>query len=342
MAAGVREIARRTGLSPATVSNALSNKRGVRKETAERVFAAAADLGYQRSGDEPDQLPTEIDALRLVVFRNTGRIVDNSGFRPKIEEGFENQARRHGLRTQLSICDLSDHEAFLSQARIICKDCGTANVFLATEMRDEDYFPFLKSEAPIVLVDSFCRPHPFEAVIANNESGAWTATRYLLDKGHRRIGYLGGTIRGKNFPRRRRGLELALSEEGLTLDERFVVSAGNALENAYEHVCDWLKGNPELPTAFFADNDMIAVGSMRAFAEHGIHVPDDVSVIGFDDLDFAAFANPGLTTMRLPIREMAEIAVRNAVRQARNPRDYKCVTHVCTTLVERGSVKDLR
>lgn len=342
MASGVREIARRTGLSPATVSNALSKKRGVRKETAERVFAAAADLGYQRFGDESDLLPTEIDALRLVVFRNTGRIVDNSGFRPKIEEGFENQARRHGLKTHLQICDLGDHDAFLSQARTICKDRGTANVFLATEMREEDYLPFLGSEAPIVLVDSYCHTHPFEAVIANNESGACTAVRHLLDKGHIRIGYLGGSVRGKNFPVRRRGLEIALSERGLVLEERFCVSAGNALENAYEHVGEWLDGNPELPTAFFADNDMIAVGAMRAFQERGIRVPDDISVVGFDDLDFAAFANPGLTTMRLPIREMAEMAVRKAVRQARTPRDYRCVTHVCTTLVERGSVRDLR
>ena len=341
MAAGVREIARRTGLSPATVSNALSRKRGVSKETAEKVFAAAADLGFKRHGESPESLPTEIDALRLVVFRNTGRIVDNSGFRPKIEEGFENQARRHGLKTHLQICDLSDHEAFLSQARTICKDRGTANIFLATEMREEDYLPFLESEAPIVLVDSYCHTHPFEAIIANNESGAWTAVRHLLDKGHTKIGYLGGSVRGKNFPVRRRGLELALSEKGLELEERFVVGAGNALENAYEHVSDWLDSSPELPTAFFADNDMIAVGAMRAFAERGLDVPGDVSVVGFDDLDFAAFANPGLTTMRLPIREMAEMAVRKAVRQARTPRDYKCVTHVCATLVERGSVRDL-
>lgn len=339
---GVREIARRTGLSPATVSNALSKKRGVSKKASELVFAAAADLGYQLEEDAVTPLPSAIDAIRLVVFRNTGRIVDNSGFRPKIEEGIEAQVRRHGLKREFLICDVNDKASFLEQARLICEDRGTANVFLATEMREQDYEPFLSSSAPIVLVDSYCRSHHFEAVIADNETGAWTAARHLLELGHTRIGYLGGTTRGKNFPKRRQGVEMALAESGLSLEERFVVDAGNSLEDSYEHVMEWLKGSPDLPTAFFADNDMISMGAMRAFRENGIDIPGDVSVVGFDDLDFAAFATPGLTTMRLPIREMGEMAVRKAVRQARNPRAYHCVTQICTELVERKSVRDLR
>lgn len=342
MAAGVREISRRTGLSPATVSNALNRKYGVKKETAEKVWAAAADLGYLERDRSVESLPTAIDTVRLVVFRGTGSIVDNSGFRAKVEEGIETQTRRHGLKTQLTVCDINDRASFAEQTRLIRSDRGTANVILATEMREEDYEPFIGSDTPIVLVDSYCRSHPFEAVIADNLTSAWNAGRYLIDRGHTRIGYLGGTVRVKSFPMRRIGLEQALGESGLSLEERFVVSAGNSLEDSYAGMSRWLDGGPELPTAFFADNDMIAMGAMRALQEHGLSIPDDVSIIGFDDLDYAAFANPGLTTMRLPIREMGEMAVRRAVRQARTPRDYRCVTNVCTTLVERGSVADLR
>ncbi len=97
----------------------------------------------------------------------------------------------------------------------------------------------------------------------------------------------------------------------------------------------------DLPTAFFAENDVLAVGAMRALNEHGIRVPEDVSIIGFDDLSLGAFSNPPLTTVHVPKHEVGEIAVRRLVGNIRNPKCYACKTAVSTYFVERQSVREI-
>ena len=105
----------------------------------------------------------------------------------------------------------------------------------------------------------------------------------------------------------------------------------------------WLDSvsHDDLPTAFFAENDVLAVGAMRALNEHGIRVPDDVSIIGFDDLSLGAFSNPPLTTVHVPKHEVGEIAVRRLVGNIRNPKSYTCKTAVSTYFVERQSVREI-
>ena len=341
MAKGIREIARMTGLSPATVSNALSGRRSVSATAREAVREAAAKLGYENRRRQVERMQVELDTVKLVVPRDSGRIVDNSGFRPLVEEGIEIQARRHGLKTSFMTIDLNDEADRVGKLTEISESSTSAVVIIATEMREKDYELLLRSRAPIVLVDSYCLNHPFESIIADNETASYNAVKYLLSQGHRRIGYLGGTVRAKSFPERRRGGERALAELGLTLDERFCVSAGNSLVDSYDYVSRWLADTPELPTAFFSDNDTIALGSLKAFQDAGIDVPGDVSIIGFNDLNFAGFSTPSLTTMRLPIQAMGEMAVRKAVRQVRTPRPYKCVTSMCAELVVRDSVRKI-
>ena len=115
------------------------------------------------------------------------------------------------------------------------------------------------------------------------------------------------------------------------------------LEGAYRDMGAWLDtvSHDDLPTAFFAENDVLAVGAMRALSEHGIRVPEDVSMIGFDDLSVGAFSNPPLTTVHVPKHEVGEIAVRRLVGNIRNPKSYTCKTAVSTYFVERQSVREL-
>lgn len=341
MKTGVREIARRTGLSPATVSNALNHKRGTSRATIERVAAVARDLGYQHPDEDIRRFAPKLDRIALVTARATGKIVDTSRFRVALEEGVETQAKRHGLEPVFMSLDLSDRKAAKAHAQSLCKDRTTALVLLATEMEERDYRLFDACEAPLVIVDGWSSVRPFECVVTTNQISSYDAVSYLIRKHHDKIGYLAGSIRTKNYPLREEGYLRALSDAGLVADPRCRLETGSSLESAYAAVNDWVSGNPELPTAFFADNDILALGAMRAFAEHGIRVPEDVSLVGFDDLVFVAFSNPPLTTVRVPIHDMGELAVRKAVRQVRTPRNYKCITQVCTTFVERGTVRDL-
>lgn len=331
---GVREISRRTGFSPATVSNALNNKRGVNKDTAETIRRMAKELGYERS--------EHLDHIRFVLARKTGKILDEGTFHPGVIEGVERVAAQLKLQTTFTTIELGNREAAAKQAFEITHDMSNGIVLLGTEMAEEDYVLFRDPQAPLVVVDGWSDRLFFESVVTQNENSAFRAVTYLAEHGHRQIGYIAGDYRIKNFPLRERGYRRAMREAGLTIDSKWRVVVGTTVNTSYDAMKEWLSANPPLPTAFFVENDIMALGCMRAMTEQGIRIPEDVSVVGFDDLPYASVCNPPLTTARIPNREMGEIATHRLMDQIHEPRDYTCVTHLSTTFVERQSVKFLQ
>lgn len=330
----VREISRRTGYSPATVSNALNNKRGVSSETASEIRRVAADLGYRRS--------TKLRRAQFVMGRNSGRMLDEGSFRMAVVNGVEEEARLHGLTVSYTTVELADTQAREHDLESITSDPSAGIILLGTEMTQRDYDLFDHCPVPLVVVDGQSDNHFFESILFSNEGSAYRAVRYLVKKGHRQIGYLAGKLRIRNFPLRERGYERALAEAGVRPEAKFRVPLGtDKMESAYRDMLAWLKTDPEMPTAFFAENDALAVGAMKALAEMGFDIPGDVSVVGFDDVEFAGIVHPSLTTVHVPRTDLGRIAVRLLIDQAEHPRGYTCVTHMSTTFVERESVRAL-
>ena len=330
----VREISRVTGFSPATVSNALNHKRNVSEETAEKIRSVAKSLGYQH--------PSQLDAIKFVVARKTGAIVDDSTFHPSVIEGVERQARRHGMGTAFVSLDFSDLDAVRPQVAELVGDPSSAVVLLGTELGEEDYELFRSCPARMVVLDGWSDRFDFDAVVMANEGSVLRVVQYLVERGHRSIGYLSGDFRIQNFRARERGFFRGLDEGGLGFDPRWRVELGTTLERAYGDMAAWLShvSSDSLPTAFFADNDVLAVGAMRALTEAGIRVPEDVSIVGFDDLSLGAFSTPPLTTVHVLKHEVGEIAVRRLIGNVNNPKNYTCKTLVSTYFVERKSVCD--
>lgn len=330
---GVREISRMTGFSPATVSNALNNKRSVSKETARIIMKAAEELGYARR--------ESVGSICFVLARKTGEVLDEGTFHPGVMEGVEKAASALGLSTSYVTLELSDREAARRQARDIVSDTSRAVVLLGTEMTEDDYALFEDAKAPLVIVDGWCDHIFFDCVVTSNENSAFRATSYLIQHGHRDIGYIAGRCRIRNFPLRERGVKRAIRESGLAINPDFRVEAGTTVSTAYESMRSWLAKKPLLPTAFFAESDIMALGAMRAMSEAGIKIPEDVSIIGFDDLPFATAAVPPLTTIRVPNHEMGSIAVDLLMDQIKHPRYYTKAIHLSTKLIERESVASI-
>lgn len=329
MKVGVRDISRKTGYSPATVSNALNRKRGVSKETAETILQAAQELGYQR--------PSRIDRIQFIVARKSGKILDESDFHPAVVDGVEREAKANGLPTNYITVDLNDPSG-TQRMRQMCQDPSGGIVLLGTEMDEEDYAPFYDSVAPLVVVDGWCQHSFMEAIVISNESSAYHAVHYLISKGHKKIGYIQGTTSIRNFPLRERGCKRALEEAGLSFDEKYRVKVGTSLRTAYQDAKSWIDTNPELPTAFFAENDVLACGVERALIEAGYQVPEEVSLVGFDDLPAATIMLPALTTIHVPKHDIGKMAVQKLIEQVKNPHEFTCTTHISTTFVERDSV----
>lgn len=333
MKIGVRDISRKTGFSPATVSNALNHKRGVSKETADIILKAAHEMGYQRQG--------RLNRIQFVIARSDGRVLDESAFHPVVIEGVEREAKKHDLQTTYVTLDLKDSSS-TAQIREMCQDPTGAIILLGTEMSEDDYEPFYGSVAPLVVVDGWCSRHFMESIVISNEASAYNAVCHLIEKGHTRIGYLHGNPQIRNFPLRYRGYVNAMADHDLAIDEGYQVNIGTTLSRALADMNAWLDEDPKLPTAFFADNDVLAVGAIQALTKRGIRVPEDVSLIGFDDLSFASISNPPLTTIRVPKQEIGELAVRRIIGQTSGAVSYTTVTHISTTFVERESVADIR
>lgn len=330
----VRELSRRTGFSPATVSNALNNKRGVSKETAEIIQKAANELGYRRNG--------KLNRVQFVIARQSGRMIDEGTFRLAVINGIEYEARQHGISTTYVTLELSNEHTRERQIADLLGDANGGIVLLGTEMVEADYDLFAHANVPLVVVDGQSDNHFLESIVFSNEGSAYRAVRRLIEAGHREIGYLGGGLRIRNFPLRERGYLRALREAGLPVRDEYKVLLGtDKPETACNDMLRWLSHDPKLPTAFFADNDALAVGAMRALSETGHPVPDEVSIIGFDDLDYASVAHPPLSTVHVPRFDIGRMAVERLIEQAEHRRAYSCVTHVSTTLVERESVRTI-
>lgn len=332
MKINIKTISELTGFSQATVSNALNNKRGVNKETAERILAVAREHGY---------LPElKIDNIKLVIYKKQGVVVSDTPFFSTLIEGVEAESRSAGYET--TICNLNQKDPNFEAVRDqLLSDPNCAILLLATEMQEEDMKPFENALAPIVVLDSWFEEMTFDAVLISNTDSVCNAVKYLINKGHKRIGYLRGNIRIKNFFYRDMGYQQALSGAGLPVEQKYTFSLTPTMEGAYEDMKNLLRQQPELPTAFFADNDIIALGAMRALQECGYKVPGDVSVIGFDDLPFGMISYPALTTIRVHKQEMGRTAVRRLIEIMKNNTGVKTKVQVCNTFVERDSVRDL-
>ena len=331
--ANIKTISRLTGFSQATVSNALNNKRGVNKSTAEKIFKTAREIGYLDS--------LRVSSIKLVIYQKNGSVVNDSPFFSSLMAGVEAECRSLGF--DCIVCHISqDGPDYDGEMAELLNDASSALLILATEMDPAEAARFQNALAPVVMLDNWYEGMGYNAVLIDNTDAAYQAVKHLIDRGHKRIGHLAGSFEIKNFYYRKMGYQRALQEHGLAYDPAYTFALSPSMEGACADMSALLEGQPELPTAFFADNDMIALGAMRALQQHGYRIPQDVSVVGFDDLPFCAISNPPLTTVKVYNHQMGCAAVRRLMQLVEYGNDYCTKTQITSGFVERDSVRDLR
>ena len=333
--ASIKTISELTGFSSATVSNALRNKRGVSRETVEIILKAARETGYLSE--------SRVESIRLVIYKAGGEVVNDSPFFASLIAGVEEESRNSGYETVFYNLRREDPE-YEERLEELLNDPSSALLILATELSPEEAKAFLKARSPVVMLDNWYEELPFNAVLIDNTDAALKAVSYLASMGHREIGYLQSSYPIKNFYYRSEGYRRALHENGLSCSPEQIFRLRPSMEGACEDMAAALLKKPKLPTAFFADNDIIALGAVRALQQAGFRVPEDVSVVGFDDLPFCAISDPPLTTIRVYNRQMGCAAVRRLLELMRKDEGeaYKAKIQICSSFVERGSVLDRR
>ncbi|GAA1957343.1 LacI family DNA-binding transcriptional regulator [Microbacterium deminutum] len=308
MTANIRDVAERAGVSVGTVSNVLNHNERVSPDAASRVRAAIADLGYVRN-DAARQ-------LRAGRSRTVGLVVLDvrNPFFTELARGAEREADRHGLSVLLANSDEdiareSRYLALFEQQRvrgILISPYQQAGARLR-ELRDRGI--------PSVLVDRRSEDELFSSVSVDDENGGYLAARHLLDIGRRRILYTGGPIDMRQIDDRRRGARRAVDETGAASLEILPARASQVEDGRAAGHEIASRPPSHRPDAVFCANDLVALGVLQSLASHGIRVPDDVALIGFDDIDFAAAAVVPLSSVRQPSLLMGETALRMLVAE---------------------------
>lgn len=337
-----KDIAKALNISTAAVSMALNNKPGVSEETRQKVIA------YYTEHSESSPWISEKTAQKTLIFdihKNNGDIIIDKPFFTEIMSSIEAEAKEHGYLLMVSHYDsnanLDEHIANLNIQH------ASGLLLLATEMTPEALQHYQKLSIPYVLLDGFIDSIPCDAVTLDNSSSIFRAYKYAYQMGHRNIGYLKCSTQIPNFIHRFDGFMKArhMLEPELSKQDPVVFTLpANLKESDFNmgKILEQLPDDFKMPTCFLADLDFIAIGAMMAFKKKGYSIPDDISLIGYDDIDFSAVTFPSLTTIHLHQRTLARSAVRLLVNKIL--KQPPCFSHiqVSSELVVRDSVKNLK
>ena len=290
----VKDLAKMLKLSPSTVSMVLNNKPGISQATRDKVLMVAKELG----AIEP-VLHNEGKNILFIVYRKHG--IDKastpyfSQLFLEIIEGVESQVKLRGYNLMISYID---EKTIQEEAYNISKKNVHGVLVLATEMFEEQISIFEDLKIPLLIMDNYMQEKELNCITINNDKGVHEVIKHFIKMGHKRIGYLHVSNNANNFTERYYGYIRELEKNQMTVNPddiyEIVTEGGDAV---YKELKDKLLGKEDLPTAFFADNDITAMFAMRVFRELGYKIPEDISIIGFDNMSLSELLDTPLTTV---------------------------------------------
>lgn len=302
----IGEVARRAGVSIATVSRVLNNvPRGVRAALRRRVLKAASELDYR-----PNALARSLHQKRTHTLGLLIPDIANSFF-AEVTRGIEDVCRRRGYA--LFICNTDRKLAAVEKYIGVLREKRVDGIIIVGGATPGPHpFQNLHSQGiPVVVIGRYDVSLP--AVRIDNVKGGWEAATHLIRLGHRRIAIILGPRRSTNSLDVMKGYKRALAEHGILLPKGWVLRGDARPASALPLAERLLLARPR-PTALLAINDQMAIAAIRAAVNMGLQVPQEVSIVGYDGIELASYLNPALTTMTLPLRQMGMAAAENIFR----------------------------
>ncbi len=325
----ILDVAREAGVSPTTVSRVLNNQDHVRPDKRARVLTAMTRLGYVVNQQARSLAGGRSHVIGLLVHEvgvaYTGEIV----------RGIEEEL----VAAQYELMLYTTHRRKTKESTYVATLTRgmTDGLLLLLPLNPQAYLETLHHERfPYVVIDYQGCDDYSPTVIARNRQAAFEVTSYLIGLGHRRIGFIAGNPELSSAIQRLDGYRAALEAHQIPYDADLVVD-GEFLQAGGYQAANQLLDLPDPPTAIFAANDISAFGAMDAIRNRGLTIPDDISIVGFDDIPQAAHVHPSLTTVRQPLEEMGRLATRMLLRMIEDPEYKGERIELPTTLVLRES-----
>ena len=331
MSATLKTIAERLNVSTMTISRAINNHPDIKKETREEVLALVRELNYQ-----PNVLARSLFQKKTYAIGVVIPSIKHSFF-PDITKGIEEAANKNGYNIILS-CSGERYRKEASQIEALLQ--RRVDGLIVAPSQDTDkidiYLQLIEGKTPFVFVDRYFDKLKTSCVICDDRKGGYLATTYLIGLRHRRIGHIAGPPRASTSFGRLSGYRQALEENNIS-----PIIKGNGFEE--EDGCNAMReflGMSKPPTAIFAVTDLAAIGAMKAMEEKKIKVPDNISIVGFSDIELASLIKIPLTTIAQPKYELGKRAIQLLFKTIESEKEIKTKKIVLEPeLVIRGSCK---
>lgn len=304
----ITDIAEMANVSITAVSFALNKKPGVGEETARRIIKIAREMNYPITKSDVNN-----SVVQIVKLTKHGHILNDrhNVFISGYIDGITRQCLLSNMKIEITSSSYEDMNILvknLEKSEGIAPISGA--IVLATELDEEDIKKFQNVRRPLCFIDANFKFLPLSFVDIDNISTVGKIIAYLKNMGHEKIGMVSSSYPSPNFVEREEAYQLSLAMLGLTYDKRFMYRVDPTIEKSYIDMSEQLKGKEKFPTAFFCVNDIVAYGVMRALQETGKQIPDDISIVGFDDLPSSQVCNPTLTTVSIPTKLIGIRAVQ--------------------------------
>jgi LacI family transcriptional regulator len=330
----ILDVAREAGVSYSTVSRVLSGYEFVKETTRQKVMEAVERLGYVVNQQARSLAGGKSRVIGLLVPG-----LDN-GYIGEIARGIDEELSRFEYDLLLYTTHRDKGKEASYSVRLAK---GLADgLLLVVPFLTNTYTETLKAQNfPYVLIDQIDPAAQSSSVECTNWQGAYDLTRYLIELGHTRIGFITGLMGLRNAVDRLEGYRAALLDSGIPYIPELVQEGDYWKDGGYQ-AASKLLNLAKRPTAIFASNDLSAFGAMEAARTHGLHIPNDISIVGFDDIPQASLVYPQLTTVRQPLDQMGRVGARLLIDQIEDPERPLRQVVLSTQLIVRDSCRSLK
>ena len=303
---GIKEVARRAGVSVSTVSNVLNNKKNVGEETRQRILKICEEMSYQPN---PAGKGLKSNHPNTILFNFSD--FDRS-FYLKIINGISDYVNDNDF--DLIICTDKSCEKYMNNS------LTSGSIILDKKMQDDTLMRLARDNYPIVVLDRIMSNDFIKSVVVNNYEPMYEMVQGVIDRGYKSFGFVGGPEETADNKERYRGFRDALEANNIQFQQKSYF-AGNYREKSGYTAAKILMLSRELPDCLVCANDNMAIGAMKAFIENGIRVPEDIAITGFDNCDLAEAME--LTTVSIPNYERGYIAARYLIENIRGQRNVE-------------------
>lgn len=331
----LQDVADLAGVSIGTASQALNNRPSVATDTRARVVDAARTLGYPIKYRTESAAP-DVEVIGMLTKHDYGYPPNINPFYSQVQAGVESECRRQNISLMYANIEVDAVNHPITWPPMLSEERIDGLLLVGTFIRDTVGILRRRLDIPIVLIDAYAPGLPYDSVLIDNDLGTRTAVDHLWQLGHRRIGLLGTNPNSPpSLLERRKSFQRLMRARGLSED--YIEDSELTQDSGYEALKRLVNRAPDV-TAVFAAADIIALGALSAARELDINIPQQLSVMGFDNIDLASVVTPALTTIHVHKTWMGALGVRQLLYRVEEPLQPQITIAVSTKLVERDSV----